>query len=60
MEWQVDYNIVRMWPSGHSEMDLVAKAWEEFYSDGKKHFKYYNNWKIVEKSPKYAGGAEPV
>ncbi|XP_047948853.1 uncharacterized protein LOC125194649 [Salvia hispanica] len=33
-------NVVRMWPSGHNEMDLVDKA------------------KLVEKSPKYTGGAE--
>ncbi|XP_042049992.1 glutathione S-transferase T3-like [Salvia splendens] len=53
-------NVVRMWPSGHSEMDLVEKARAEFFSDGKKHFKYFDVWKIVEKNPKYTGGAEPA
>ncbi|XP_042021081.1 glutathione S-transferase T3-like [Salvia splendens] len=32
-------NIIRMWPSGHSEMDLVEKAKAKFFADGKKHFK---------------------
>ncbi|XP_042067182.1 uncharacterized protein LOC121810485 [Salvia splendens] len=53
-------NVIRMWPSGHSEMDLVEKAKAEFFADGKKHFKYFDVWKIVEKSPKYTGGAEPM
>ncbi|XP_042003627.1 glutathione S-transferase T3-like [Salvia splendens] len=39
-------NVIRMWPSGHSELDLVEKARAEF-------FKYFDVWKIVEKSPKY-------
>ncbi|XP_042005980.1 uncharacterized protein LOC121754733 [Salvia splendens] len=51
-------NVVRMWPSGHNEMDLVEKAKADFFSDGKKHFKYFDVWKLVEKSPKYTGGAE--
>ncbi|XP_042042955.1 glutathione S-transferase T3-like [Salvia splendens] len=51
-------NVVQMWPSGHIKMDLVAKANVEFFSDGKKHFKYYDVWKLIHKSPKYTGGAE--
>ncbi|XP_047962028.1 uncharacterized protein LOC125206851 [Salvia hispanica] len=51
-------NVVRMWPSGHIEMDLVDKAKEDFFADGKKHFKYFDVWKPVEKSPKYTGGVE--
>ncbi|XP_047965835.1 uncharacterized protein LOC125210318 [Salvia hispanica] len=51
-------NVVRMWPSGHSEMDLVDKAKADYFADGKKHFKYFDLWKLVEKSPKYTGGAE--
>ncbi|XP_042051331.1 glutathione S-transferase T3-like [Salvia splendens] len=35
-------NVVRMWPSGHNEMDLVEKAKEKFFADGKKHFKYFD------------------
>ncbi|XP_042032390.1 glutathione S-transferase T3-like [Salvia splendens] len=53
-------NVVRMWPSGHSEMDLVEKARAESFSNGKKQFKYFDVWKLVEKSPKYTGGAEPA
>ncbi|XP_041994217.1 glutathione S-transferase T3-like [Salvia splendens] len=53
-------NVLWMWPSRHSEMDLVDKAKAEFFSDGKKHFKYFDVWKIVEKSPKYTDGAEPA
>ncbi|XP_042042833.1 uncharacterized protein LOC121788019 [Salvia splendens] len=37
-------NVVRMWPSGHIEMDLVEKAKEEFFADGKKHFKTGGKW----------------
>ncbi|XP_047944948.1 uncharacterized protein LOC125191598 [Salvia hispanica] len=51
-------NVVRMWPSGQSEMDLVDKDKADFFADGKKHFKYFDVWKLVEKSPKYTGGAE--
>ncbi|XP_042023026.1 glutathione S-transferase T3-like [Salvia splendens] len=53
-------NVVRMWPSGHSEADLVEKAKEAFFTDGKKTFKYFEVWKLVEKSPKYTSGAEPA
>ena len=51
-------NVVRMWLSGHGEMDLVDKAKADYFADGKKHFKYFDVWKLVEKSPKYTGGAE--
>ena len=61
MKWNGKWtNVVRMYPSRHNEMDLLAKPKVEFYSDGKKHFKYYDVWKIVEKSPKYTAGAEPA
>ncbi|XP_047978854.1 glutathione S-transferase T3-like [Salvia hispanica] len=48
------------WLSGHSEMDLMAKNNEEFYNDAKKHFTYYDVWKLMKKSPKYTGGAQPA
>ncbi|XP_042056470.1 glutathione S-transferase T3-like [Salvia splendens] len=53
-------NVVRMWPSEHSELNLVEKAKEDFFSEVKKHFKYFDVWKLVDKSPKYIGGVEPA
>ncbi|XP_047949156.1 uncharacterized protein LOC125194989 [Salvia hispanica] len=57
-------NVVQMWPSGHSDMDLVEKVRAKFFFDWKKQrkkqFKYFDVWMIVEKSPKYTGGTEPV
>ena len=59
VEWQVDECSLDV-AERHSEMDLVEKAREELFSDGKKHFKYFDVLKIVEKSPTYTGGAEPA
>ncbi|XP_042018973.1 glutathione S-transferase T3-like [Salvia splendens] len=53
-------NVVRMWPSGHSKADLIEKAKEAFFADGKKHFKHFDVWNLVEKSQKYTSGAEPT
>ena len=57
MKWGGKYtNAVRMWSSGHSEMDLVSKANDAFISD--EVFNYYEVWKLLQKSSKFSGGAE--